>query len=213
MFLGIQSPSSTIAYPRSSSHFKVPTLSQHQISMVLYFENRHRFDFDFETASLAFINRYPNPYSKHVLSVDTLESYVDKQGQLCTTRIIVKTGKLPKFIKPFLGVANLNSWIIEKSIINPRTSTLVSYTSNIDHRKFIRVEEYLKYYSEKKDNTFATGLNGTIVDSKVKFSSNLFGLKLKVEEWSHKRFTKNIQNTREGLNYVMMKLKEREETI
>lgn len=176
--------------------------------MVLYFENQHRYNFDFETASLAFINRYPNPYSKHVLSVDTLESYVDKQGQLCTTRIIVKTGKLPKFIKPFLGVANLNSWIIEKSIINPKTNTLVSYTSNIDHRKFIRVEEYLKYYSEKED-TSGTGLSSTIVDSKVKFSSNLFGLKLRVEEWSHRRFMKNIQNTREGLNFVMMKVKEK----
>ncbi|KAI5969717.1 hypothetical protein CANMA_001240 [Candida margitis] len=179
--------------------------------MVLYFENKHRYDFDFETASLAFINRYPNPYSKHVLSVDTLESYIDKQGQLCTTRVIVKTGKLPKFIKPFLGVANLNSWIIEKSIINPRTNTLISYTSNIDHRKFIRVEEYLKYHSEKESMQAGShdGLGGTIVDSKVKFSSNLFGLKSKVEEWSHRRFTKNIQNTRQGLNFVMMKLKER----
>ncbi|KAI5957862.1 hypothetical protein KGF57_003129 [Candida theae] len=176
--------------------------------MVLYFENKHRFNFDFETASLAFINRYPNPYSQHVLSVDTLESYVDKQGRLCTTRVIVKTGKLPKFIKPFLGVTNLNSWIIEKSIINPRTNTLLSYTSNIDHRKFIRVEEYLMYHSENEESGGVVGV-GTIVDSKVKFSSNLFGLKSKIEEWSHKRFMKNIQNTREGLNFVMMKVKER----
>lgn len=176
--------------------------------MVLYFENQHRFNFDFETASLAFINRYPNPYAKHVLSVDTLESYVDKQGRLCTTRIIVKTGKLPKFIKPFLGVANLNSWIIEKSIINPKTNTLISYTSNIDHRKFIRVEEYLKYSGGREQNSNGA-LGTTIVDSKVKFSSNLFGLKLKIEEWSHKRFMKNIQNTREGLNFVMMKVKEK----
>ena len=78
--------------------------------MVLYFENKHQFKFDFETTSFYF-NRYPNPY-KHVLSIDTIESYIDNQGQLCTTRLIVKTGRLPNFIKPILG-NSLNSWIIE----------------------------------------------------------------------------------------------------
>ena len=67
----------------------------------------------FETTSLAYFNRYPNPYAKHVLSIDTIESYIDNQGQLCTTRLIVKTGRLPNFIKPILG-NSLNSWIIEK---------------------------------------------------------------------------------------------------
>lgn len=170
--------------------------------MVLYFENKHNYNFDFETASLAYLNRYPNPFAKHVLSVDTLDHYIDSQGQLCTTRVVVKRGKLPSFIKPFLGVANLNSWIIEKSIINPKTKTLISYTSNIDHRKFIRVEEYIKYKGD-------VGAGSTTVESKVKFSSNFFGLKSKIEEWSHKRFSTNIQNSRDGLNYVMTKLKER----
>ncbi|KAI5957300.1 hypothetical protein KGF54_000228 [Candida jiufengensis] len=171
--------------------------------MVLYFENKNEFNFDFETTSLAHLNRYPNPYAKHVLSVDTLDSHIDTRGQLNITRVIVKTGRLPNFIKPFLGSTNLNSWIIEKLIINPNTKTMKSYTSNIDHRRFIRVEEFLNF---KQDNQLP---NLVELNAKVKFSSNLIGLKSKIEEWSHKRFSKNINNSRDGLTYVMNKMKEK----
>ncbi|EGW33747.1 uncharacterized protein SPAPADRAFT_59110 [Spathaspora passalidarum NRRL Y-27907] len=167
--------------------------------MVLYFESEQEYKYDFQTTSLAYLNRYPNPYAKHVLSSDTLESYIDAEGRLCTTRVVVKTGRLPQFIKPFLG-SNLNSWIIEKSIVNPKTKTLYTYSSNIDHRKFIRVEEFLKY---------TTVNDNTTVKSKVKFSSNFIGFKERIEQWSHNRFSSNMKNSREGLQYVMNKMKER----
>ncbi|KAI5961901.1 uncharacterized protein KGF55_003872 [Candida pseudojiufengensis] len=171
--------------------------------MVLYFENKIQYNFDFETTTLAHLNRYPNPYAKHVLSVDTLDSHIDKEGQLNITRIIVKTGRLPKFVRPFLGSTNLNSWIIEKLIINPKTKTMKSYTSNIDHRKFIRIEEFLNFQTDK------SLLNLIECNAKVKFSSNLIGLKSKIEEWSHQKFSKNINNSRDGLTYVMNKMKEK----
>mmetsp|Transcript_3495 Transcript_3495/g.3402 ORF Transcript_3495/g.3402 Transcript_3495/m.3402 type:complete len:178 (-) Transcript_3495:130-663(-) len=170
--------------------------------MVQVFENAHVFNHDFHTVSLAYLNRYPNPYAKHVLSIDTLERYVDSNGCLRTTKVIVKTGRLPKFIKPFLGT-HLDSWIIEKTIINPKTNKMLSYTSNVDHRKFIRVEEYLKYSA---DSPFST-----LVESKVRFSSNLFGFKQKIEEWSRNKFSSNLANSREGLKYVVDKLNERKE--
>mgnify|MGYP001167222968 CR=1 FL=1 len=170
--------------------------------MVQVFENAHVFNHDFPTVSLAYLNRYPNPYAKHVLSIDTLDRYMDSDGCLRTTKIIVKTGRLPKFIKPFLGT-HLDSWIIEKTIINPKTNQMLSYTSNVDHRKFIRVEEYLKYSA---NSPFST-----LVESKVRFSSNLFGFKQKIEEWSRNRFSSNMVNSREGLKYVVDKLNERKE--
>ncbi|CAI5756268.1 unnamed protein product [Candida verbasci] len=170
--------------------------------MVLYFESKHSYNYDFETTSLAYLNRYPNPFAKHVLSIDTLDYHIDSQGQLCKTNLIVKQGRLPKFIKPFIGSANLKSWIIEKIIINPKSKSMITYTSNIDHHKFIRVEEMLKY--REKDNN-----NTTEVLSKVKFSSNLFGFKRKIEQWSHERFKLNYNNTKDGLTYVMNKLKQR----
>lgn len=168
--------------------------------MVQIYENSHVFNHDFATVSLAYLNRYPNPFAKHVLSLDTLESFVDENGCLNTTKFVIKRGRLPEFMKPFLG-GSLDSWIIEKTMINPKTEVMLTYTSNIDHRKFIRVEEYLRYSS--------SGDSTTNVVSRVKFSSNLFGFKRRIEEWSHKRFAKNLTNSREGLRFVMNRLKEK----
>ncbi|KAK6461261.1 PRELI-like family-domain-containing protein [Scheffersomyces coipomensis] len=169
--------------------------------MVLFFESSHEFQHDFQTSTLAFFNRYPNPFAKHVLSSDTIEQYIDEDGCLRVTKVIVKSGRLPNFIKPFLGTS-VNSWIIEKSITNPKTNTLMSYTANVDHRKFIKVEEYLTYYTADHNEDI------TLLDAKVKFSSNLFGFKQKIEQWSHRRFSSNLHNTREGLKYVMNRLQQ-----
>lgn len=168
--------------------------------MVQVFEGLHIFNYDFPTVSFAYLNRYPNPFAKHVLSIDTLDYNVDELGRLSTTRLIVKTGRLPSFIKPFLG-SSLNSWIIEKTLIDPKTNQMRTYTSNIDHRKFIRVEEYLNYS--------AISPTSTQVQMKVKFSSNFIGFKQKIEEWSHKRFSTNLANSREGLKYVISQLNDK----
>lgn len=168
--------------------------------MVQVFENSHTFSHDFKTVTFAYLNRYPNPYALHVLSQDTLETKVDADGCLQTTKFIIKRGRLPKFMMPFLG-GSLDSWIIEKTYINPKTETMLTYTSNIDHRKFIRVEEFLRYTGNKDGET-------TNVVSKVKFSSNLIGFKQRIEEWSRNKFSKNFSNSREGLKFVMNRFKE-----
>lgn len=169
--------------------------------MVQIYESTNTFNHGFGVVSFAYLNRYPNPFAKHVLSQDTLESFVDDNGCLHTTKFIIKRGRLPKFMTPFLG-GSLDSWIIEKTFINPKSQVMLTYTSNIDHRKFIRVEEVLKY----------TGLGDgqtTEVVSKVKFSSNFIGFKQRIEDWSKNRFSKNISNSREGLKFVMNNFIER----
>lgn len=166
--------------------------------MVLYFENRHSYAHSFDTVTLAYLNRYPNPYAKHVKSTDTLERFVDDCGRLWTTKLVVKTGRLPKFIEPFLGKA-LDLWIIEKLVIDPKRQTMHTYTANVDHRRFIQVEERLDYTTEH---------GVTTVDLKVKFSLNFTGFKQKIEQWLKNKFLSNMNNTREGLKFVMNQLNE-----
>lgn len=165
--------------------------------MVQFHDSVHEYSHDFATATLAYLNRYPNPYAKHVLSSDTLHREIDADGRLQLTRVAVKTGRLPSFIKPILGTL-LDSWIVEKVIIDPKTRVMHTYNSNIDHQKFIRVEEYL-HYTETEAGT-------TRVGGKVRFSSNLVGFKRKIEEWSKNRFAANLANTRMGLVHVMNRL-------
>lgn len=176
--------------------------------MVLYYKNKHTFDYDFETVSLAYFNRYPNPYSTHVKSIDTIEVFVDDLGRLHQVKLIKKSGRLPQFIKPFLGKIT-TSWIVENTIVDPKTKELTTYNCNLDHRKIIRVEEFNAY---KYD--FKKGITNSSVT--VKFSSGFshrlgfgLGIKDRIENWSKNKFSDNLMRSREGLKIVMDSVKER----
>ncbi|SCV99776.1 LAFE_0B02256g1_1 [Lachancea fermentati] len=169
--------------------------------MVLWHKNSHSYDKDFCTVTLAFFNRYPNPYSTHVLSIDTLAREVDSHGQLRSTRLIKKTGRLPRWVRPFLGRIS-QSWILEDSRVDARHQTLHAYTRNLDHTQIIQVEEYTTYRFDG-----ATG--ATRVASRVKFSSGFHaGIRQRIEQWSMAKFGENIHTSRMGMAYVIARLED-----
>lgn len=53
------------------------------------------------TVCRTFFNRYPNPYSLHVLSEDTVHREI-KDGKFLSTRIFCKTASLPNLFKKFV---------------------------------------------------------------------------------------------------------------
>lgn len=165
--------------------------------MVQRYQETFLYSHSFATTTAAHFNRYPNPYSSHVLSCDTLDSHLDDSGNLHTTRLVVKRGRLPMFIAPFISGDHLESWIIEKIWVDPHSRKLLLYTANIDHHRFVKVEERL---------TFTDVGDATRVESLVNFSSRLFGVKRRIEEWSRTKFANNIQKTRDGLQYVMNRM-------
>ncbi|CAO3612228.1 unnamed protein product [Mucor hiemalis] len=72
--------------------------------------------FQWQNVTLAFWLRYPNPFASHVLSVDVLDRYVDENGVLKTTRLVLKKGKVPNgshknlsIIQKLLLLKNLKS--------------------------------------------------------------------------------------------------------
>lgn len=169
--------------------------------MVQLLANSHTYHVDFFSASFAYLNRYPNPYAKHVKSSDTLESYVDDEGRLRVTRVVVKTGVLPHFIKPILG-NSLDTWVIEKAVIDPATQKVLAYSANVDHRKIIKVEEFL---------TYTCNGDSTLLEGNVRFSSNFIGFKERIERWSRNKFHSNMNDSVEGFKYVMNKFKQRKQ--
>lgn len=174
--------------------------------MVLWHKNAHIFHNDFPTVSLAFFNRYPNPYASHVLSIDTISRHIDSDGNLHSTRIIKKTGKLPRWVKPFLGRIS-ESWIVEISKVNRNDQTLSTYTRNLDHTRIIQVEEFTTYRYDNDEGI-------TKVESKVKFSSGFnIGIRNNIEEWSHRKFNENIKKSRLGMTFVMEKLEEKRKML
>lgn len=78
------------------------------------------------TPLLAFFLRYPNPFARHVLSVDVLERTVDPNtGRIKTVRLILKRGIVPQWASKFLPVAKasggrgLDAWVLEESVVDP----------------------------------------------------------------------------------------------
>jgi hypothetical protein len=64
--------------------------------MVKFYESQHSLDHPFPAVSLAFFLRYPNPYSRHVLSTDVLDRWVDPRTQrLHTVSVHLKRSKIP----------------------------------------------------------------------------------------------------------------------
>jgi hypothetical protein len=117
------------------------------------------------TPLLAFFLRYPNPFARHVLSVDVLSRSIDPTtGQLHTTRLILKRGIIPKWSHRFLpttsssGGRGLDAWVLEESVVDPpgwgesvdapenereyrSQPKLKSQQGNLNHRKFMHIIE------------------------------------------------------------------------
>ena len=111
------------------------------------------------TPLLAFFLRYPNPFARHVLSVDVLSRSVHPEtGQIHTTRLILKRGILPKWANSWLpsagasGGRGLDAWVLEESIVDPPgwagdlgdfglMPRLRVQQGNLNHRKFMHVIE------------------------------------------------------------------------
>ncbi|KAH9362957.1 hypothetical protein HPB48_014261 [Haemaphysalis longicornis] len=99
--------------------------------MVKFYERKDTFKFSWDQVAQGFWARYPNPYSTHVLTEDIVSRYVEG-GKLFTKRLLTKTNpmnRLPKWGERFVSSKSVR--IVEESVVDPRTRTLVTYTRNI----------------------------------------------------------------------------------
>jgi 4-amino-4-deoxychorismate lyase len=144
-----------------------------------------------------------SPFSSHVASADTITQYVDENNVLHTERLIRKKGRLPGFIKPFMGKIS-ESWVLETTKIDPNNCLLESRTRNLDHTKVLKVDERTVY---KSDSLAAPT---TLVSHNVSFVSNFgWGVRDRIENWSYRRFSRNIAESRKGMAFVMRNLREK----
>lgn len=75
---------------------------------------------------MAYYVRYPNPFARHVLSVDVVDRWIDPtSGRLHTKRLILKRGIMPKWASKWLPATNMSggrgmdAWILEESVVDP----------------------------------------------------------------------------------------------
>lgn len=88
--------------------------------------------------------RYPNPLASHILSCDVISRTVNTSGTLSTTRLILKTGALPRWAPKGI-VSRAESWVIEESEVDPTGRVVRCTTRNLDHVKVLHVEERIVF--------------------------------------------------------------------
>ena len=104
--------------------------------MAKHYESQTVFNYNLEQVLQGFWRRYPNPYSLHVLSEDTVEREIRADGKLYSKRLITKTNKLPKWAeRVFSHVKQV--CVIEESVVDMESKTLTTYTRNIGLNKIM----------------------------------------------------------------------------
>lgn len=173
--------------------------------MAKYYENSTVFNYNFEQVMQGFWKRYPNPYSSHVLSEDTIERNIRSDGQLYSKRVLTKTNRVPEWGKRFFK-ANFVC-IIEESLVDPNAKTLTTFTRNIGFNKIMvslftahralplicrsspsqSVTEKVVYKAETQGKTVA--YRSAWIDSQV------FGFATAIRAFGCDRFKKNCNKT------------------
>ncbi|XP_041842253.1 PRELI domain-containing protein 1, mitochondrial-like isoform X1 [Melanotaenia boesemani] len=90
----------------------------------------------------AFWQRYPNPYSAHVLTEDVLYREVTPSNRLLSRRLLTKTNRLPGWAERIFPTHKARAvYVLEDSIVDPNTNTLITKTWNLNHNTLMTVVE------------------------------------------------------------------------
>ena len=162
--------------------------------MVKYYETSTIFNFNWDQVAQGFWCKYPNPYSKHVLTEDTLEREV-RDGKLYTKRILSKTNPAPKWAEHITNAKSVK--IIEESVCDPATKTLTTYTRNIALTKFMSVIEKVVYKCDDTEPGKTIAIRSAWIDSQM------FGFSRPIRAFGMERFKKNCLKMVSGFNMVL----------
>ena len=97
-----------------------------------YYETTHEHPYPWHEVAGAIFLRYPNPFSSHVLSEDTLHRRLQSSGNvLYTKRFITKTNKIPAWGEKFLFGIKRFVPLVEESFVDRGNKVIVTYTRNV----------------------------------------------------------------------------------
>nr|XP_043883555.1 PRELI domain-containing protein 1, mitochondrial-like isoform X2 [Solea senegalensis] len=169
--------------------------------MVKYFSNKTDIRSTWDLVASAFWQRYPNPFSTHVLTEDVVYREVTADNQLFSRRLLTKTNRLPRWAERFFPSGMSRSvYIIEDSIVDPVNRNLITYTWNLNHTTIMSVEERCIFQDSAEEP--AT----TLLKREAWISSSIFGFSRPIQEFGLARFKSNQVKAMKGLEYALSNL-------
>ncbi|KAM9398727.1 PRELI domain-containing protein 1, mitochondrial-like isoform 1-T1 [Salvelinus alpinus] len=169
--------------------------------MVKYFSNDVDIRTTWDHVVSAFWQRYPNPFSTHVLTEDVVFREVTADQRLLSRRLLTKTNRMPRWAE-FLFPSNLSRsvYIVEDSVVNPVTKSLTTYTWNLNHTTLMTVEERCVFQESEDRPAF------TLLRREAWISSGVYGFSRPIQEFGLARFKSNQVKAMKGLEYALSNL-------
>ena len=99
-------------------------------------ELSHRFLYPWKLVTRAYLAKYPHKKMPDLSSVDTLERYVDQEGRIITSRIMISS---------LAGLTNLVGY--EESCIDQSSQSIITVTRNKTHTSMCETLEKCQYIS------------------------------------------------------------------
>ncbi|KAH0501437.1 PRELI domain-containing protein 1, mitochondrial [Microtus ochrogaster] len=126
--------------------------------MVKYFLGQSVLRSSWDQVFAAFWQRYPNPYSKHVLKEDIVHWEVTPDQKLLSQRLLTKTNRMPRWAERLFPANVAHSvYILEDSIVNSQNQTMTTFTWNNNHAQLMVVEERCEFgHARFKSNVTKT---------------------------------------------------------
>jgi len=120
--------------------------------MVKIFTNRHIFKFPWESVTNVWWQKYPNPHSLQVDTVDTVGRSLDpKSGELITRRLIAASLVPPSWMQS-LGFVSY-CYVLEEARVNPRTKEMTLRSVNVSGNSLLQIQETCRYTPCEKNPT------------------------------------------------------------
>ncbi|XP_038661830.1 PRELI domain-containing protein 1, mitochondrial-like isoform X5 [Scyliorhinus canicula] len=106
--------------------------------MVKHFFDLSTLKSTWDQVASAFWQRYPNPFSKHVLTEDVIYREVTSDNKLVSRRLFTKTNRLPRW-GGMVFPANLaqSVFVIEDSVVDLQNQTFTTLTWNVNHTRLM----------------------------------------------------------------------------
>uniref|UniRef100_A0A8C4ECF4 PRELI/MSF1 domain-containing protein n=1 Tax=Dicentrarchus labrax TaxID=13489 RepID=A0A8C4ECF4_DICLA len=166
--------------------------------MVKYFCNSADIRSTWDHVVSAFWQRYPNPFSTHVLTEDVVYREVTADHRLLSRRLLMKTNRLPRWAERLFpsGMSRF-VYIIEDSIVDPVNRSLTTYTWNLNHTTLMSVEERC-VFQDSAEQPATTQLR-----REAWISSSVYGFSRPIQEFGLARFKSNQVKAMKGLEYAL----------
>ncbi|XP_044198187.1 PRELI domain-containing protein 1, mitochondrial-like isoform X1 [Thunnus albacares] len=149
----------------------------------------------------AFWQRYPNPYSAHVLTEDVLYREVTPSNHLLSRRLLTKTNRLPSWAERVFPAHMARAvYVLEDSIVDPHTHTLTIKTWNLNHNTLMTVVERCLFEEDHSRPSW------TKLRREAWISSAVYGLARPIQEFGLARFKSNQAKAMKGLEYALSKI-------